>query len=167
MGGLTLLPGVYTFTSSALLTGTLQLDSEGDDSAQFFFQIGSTLTTASGSTVLLINGGDGDNVFWQVGSSAILGTTTSFEGSILALTSITMSTGAQIGCGRALARNGEVTLDTNTISISNCSGNIPFGGGSSSTNGSNVVPEPGSLFLLGSGMAILTALKRRRRYLKK
>ncbi len=159
LGGLTLQPGVYTFTSDAFLTGTLQLDSQGDDSAQYFFQIGSALTTASGSVVQLIDGGDGDNVFWQVGSSATLNTTTSFEGSILALTSIHLKTGAIIGCGRALARNGEVTLDTNMISISDCSGDIPAGGGSTGTGGAGAIPEPSSLLLFGFGMASLTFFK--------
>ena len=160
LGGLTLLPGVYRFSSDAFLTGTLQLDSQGDDAAQYFFQIGSALTTASGSVVQLIDGGDGDNVFWQVGSSATLNTTTSFEGSILALTSIHLLTGAQIGCGRALARTGEVTLDTNTISISDCSGDILAGGGSSGAGtGANTIPEPSSLLLFGFGMASVTFLK--------
>jgi hypothetical protein len=96
------------------LTGTLTLNTQGDPSALFLFQIGSTLTTASNSSVDFINGGD-NNVFWQVGSSATLGTHTAFEGNILALTSITLTTGATILDGRALARNGAVTLDTNNI----------------------------------------------------
>ncbi len=106
LGGLTLTPGVYSFASSAQLTGTLRLNAQGDPNAVFLSQIGSTLTTASGSSVVFTNGGQGDSVFWQVGSSATLGTTTAFEGNILALTSITLNTGANIGCGRALARNG-------------------------------------------------------------
>ena len=119
LGGLTLVPGVYCFSSSAQLTGALTLDAEGDPNAVWVFQIGSTLTTASNSSVLLINGGQACNVFWQVGSSATLGTTTSFVGNILALTSITLNTGANVS-GRALARNGAVTLDTNTISVAVC-----------------------------------------------
>ena len=151
LGGMTLLPGVYSFSSDAFLTGTLQLDAQGDDTAQFYFQITSALTTATSSEVLLIDGGDGDNVFWQVGSSATLFTSTSFEGSILALTSIALQTNAQIGCGRALARNGEVTLDTNTISISDCSGDIDAGGGS--TGSAGAIPEPATAvsFLIGLG----------------
>ena len=120
LGGLTLTPGVYFFSSSAQLTGTLTLNDQGNPNAQFVFQIGSTLTTASNSSVVTINGGSmpGCTVFWQVGSSATLGTGTAFEGHILALTSITMNTGATILDGSALARNGAVTLDTNTIT--NC-----------------------------------------------
>jgi hypothetical protein len=116
LGGLTLTPGVYFFASSAQLTGTLTLNNLGDPNALFVFQIGSTLTTASNSSVLLSNGGDDPNVFFQVGSSATLGTTTQFKGNILALASITLNTGANIECGRALAQTGAVTLDTNNIS---------------------------------------------------
>ena len=96
LGGLTLLPGVYFFSSSAQLTGTLTLNALGDPNAEFVFQIGSTLTTASNSSVTMINGGSPPAcaVYWQVGSSATLGTDTAFEGHILALTSITMNTGA-------------------------------------------------------------------------
>src|ERR1035438_5496549 len=109
LGGLVLTPGVYHFDSSAQLTGTLTLNAEGSDNALFVFQIGSTLTTASSSDVQVINGGPGDGVFWQVGSSATLGTSTVFEGNILALVSITLNTNAIIPCGRALAQNGAVT----------------------------------------------------------
>ncbi len=167
----TLFPGVYRFSSDAFLTGTLTLDSQGVDTAQYVFQIGSALTTASGSTVQILNGGDGDDVFWQVGSSATLGTTTSFQGSILALTSIALQTGAQIGCGRALAQNGAVTLDTNTIT-STCSdqegsGTGGTGGGTGGTGnggGTGAVPEPDSLFLVGAGigLAIFMAFKKSR-----
>ena len=118
LGGLTLTPGVYFFASSAQLTGTLTLNAQGDPNAMFVFQIGSTLTTASAASVLTINGFGGFgacNVFWQIGSSATLGTDTNFEGNILAMTSITLTTGAEIINGRALARNGAVTLDTNSI----------------------------------------------------
>jgi type VI secretion system secreted protein VgrG len=104
LGGLTLTPGVYCFASSAQLTGTLTLNPQGNSNAVFVFQVGSTLTTASSSSVVFTNGGQGDSVFWQVGSSATLGTSTAFEGNILALTSITLTTGVNIGCGRALAR---------------------------------------------------------------
>lgn len=118
LGGLTLTPGVYCFDSSAALTGTLTLDLQGNADAFFLFKIGSTLTTASGSAVVLVNSAGSDcppNLFWQVGSSATFGTGSSFIGNVLALTSITLTTGADLN-GRALARNGAVTLDTNTIS---------------------------------------------------
>ena len=115
LGGKTLTAGVYCFSSSAQLTGTLTLNAQGNASAVFIFKMGSTLTTASGSSVVLINGGSPCNVFWQVGSSATLGTTTSFAGNILALASITVTTGASV-TGRALALNGAVTLDTNAVS---------------------------------------------------
>jgi hypothetical protein len=110
LGTLTLTPGVYSFNSSAQLTGTLTLDGMG----VYIFKIGSTLTTASNSIVALINGAQAANVFWQVGSSATLGTSSTFKGIILALTSITVTTGANVE-GRLLAQNGAVTLDTNTI----------------------------------------------------
>lgn len=117
LGGLTLTPGVYCFSSSAALTGTLTLNFLGNPNAVFLFKIGSTLTTASASSVLLINNGGNTcppNLFWQVGSSATLGTGSTLVGNILALSSITVTTGAQLS-GRALARNGAVTLDTNTV----------------------------------------------------
>jgi hypothetical protein len=124
LGGLTLTPGVYFFSTSAQLTGTLTLDFQGDPDALFVFQVGSTLTTASNSSVVMINGGvralEGCEVYWQIGSSATLGTTTSFVGSIVALTSISLNTGANIVSGRALARNGAVTLDTNVITMPDC-----------------------------------------------
>jgi hypothetical protein len=139
LGGLTLSPGVYFFANSAQLTGTLTLDNLGDPLAEFVFQIGSTLTTASNSSVVTLHGGakPGSTVFWQVGSSATLGTNTAFEGHILAFTSITLTTGATILDGSALARNGAVTLDTNTIF--------------------NAVPEPATLTLALLGGALLGA----------
>jgi type VI secretion system secreted protein VgrG len=150
LGGLTLTSGVYFFSSSAQLTGTLTLNNQGDPNALFVFQIGSTLTTASNSSVVTINGGPlstpGCDVFWQVGSSATLGTGTAFEGHILALTSITMNTGATILDGSALARNGAVTLDSNTI-----------------TNCISAVPEPSSVALIGIGAMGLLGYGVRRR----
>ena len=123
LGGLTrspsligLTPGVYCFSSSAQLNGTQTLDAQGNPNALFLFKIGSTLTTASGSSVVVANNGGSscNKAYWQVGSSATIGTGTSFTGDILALTSITFTTGANSN-GRALARNGAVTLDTNNI----------------------------------------------------
>jgi len=119
LGGQILQPGVYNFdTSAELATGqTLILDGNGNPNAVFIFNIGSTLTLGSGSTIQLINGAQGSNVFYRVGSSATLGTTSVIEGHIVALTSISLLTGAVIDCGAAFARNGSVTLDTNTIAI--------------------------------------------------
>ncbi|MCG6121556.1 MAG: ice-binding family protein [Microvirga sp.] len=117
LGGLTLTPGVYNSANSSQLTGNLTLDAQGDPNAVFILQIGSTLTTASASSITLINGAQGGNVYFQVGSSATLGTGTAFIGKILALSSITLNTNASMNCGSALARTGAVTLDSNTISI--------------------------------------------------
>ena len=143
LGGMTLIPGVYSYSSSAELTGKLTLNDQGNSNAQFVFQIGSTLTTASDSSVVTMNAGSTPdcNIFWQVGSSATLGTTTAFEGHILALTSITMDTGATITEGSALARNGAVTLDANTIN--NCAAS------------SAAVPEPGTMELALVGSVVL------------
>jgi len=149
LGGLTLTPGVYFFESSAQLTGTLILDAQGLADALFVFQIGSTLKAASSSSVVFINGGNGNQLIWQVGSSATLGTTTSFAGNILALTSITLETGANIACGRALARNGAVTLDTNDINSIDCGADEPF-----------AIPEPSSLALLATGVLLSLVARR-------
>lgn len=111
LGGLTLTPGVYTFATSAQLTGTLTLNTLGDPDALFVFKIGSALTTASNSTVATINGSNDCQIYWQIGSSATLGTGTTFQGNILALASITLATGVTIDTGRALALTGAVTLD--------------------------------------------------------
>ena len=115
LGGLTLSPGVYHEASSQALTGTLTLDGENDPNSVWVFQVGSTLTAASGSSVQLINGASSCNVFWQIGSSATLGTSSVLVGTIMAQSSITLNTAAVLH-GRALAQNGAVTLDTNTIS---------------------------------------------------
>ena len=110
LGGKTLVPGVYCQTTAPTLTGTLTLNGSG----VYIFQIGSTLITASGAKVVLIGGAQPCDIFWQVGSSATIATSTTFVGTIMALTSIAMQTGASLS-GRALARNGAVTLDTNRI----------------------------------------------------
>src|ERR1700681_4508174 len=107
---LTLAPGVYCFDTSAQLTGNLILNGAG----VYIFQIGTTLTTATASSITLTNGASACGVWWQVGSSATLGTTTSLAGNILALASITLTTGANVN-GGALARTGAVTLDTNKV----------------------------------------------------
>jgi hypothetical protein len=112
MSGLTLAPGLYKSTSTLSLSGTLTLHGSG----VYIFQIASGLTVGSGGTVVLSGGATSANVFWQVGSSATLGTTANFKGNILALTSISLATGAKVD-GRALAQHGAVTLDTNDVTI--------------------------------------------------
>ena len=124
LAGLTLTPGVYNSSSSLGLTGALTLNGGGDPNAVFVFQAGSSLTTSSGSTVNLINGAQSCNVFWQVGSSATLGTGSTFRGTVIAMTSITVTTGSTVD-GRVLARNGAVTLDTDTITRSTCAAAPP------------------------------------------
>jgi len=142
LGGMTLTPGVYFFESSAMLSTTITLDGLGDPNALFVFQIGSTLTTASASSVNMINGADGCNIYWQVGSSATLGTATDFVGNILALASITMNTNASLIEGRAIALTGAVTLDSNIIHA-------------------GCIPTPGAVALLG--LAGVGGRKSRRR----
>lgn len=147
LGGKTLTPGTYCFSSSAQLTGTLTLNGAG----VYIFQIVSTLNTAPGATVSLINGASACNVFWQVGSSASLDTTTTFAGTIMALTSISLNNGASIA-GRALARNGAVTLINNQIT--NCSGPTPV-----------VSEAPLNILIPSAALAILATvviLRRRR-----
>ena len=117
--GRTLTTGIYTSTSSLANSGDVTLDAQGNSDAVFIFQISSTLTTGSGSHIVLANGAKACNVFWQVGSSATLGTNSVFKGNILALTSITITTGVNLE-GRALARNGAVTLDTDVITGCTC-----------------------------------------------
>jgi hypothetical protein len=119
LGNRTLTAGAYRYTSSAQLTGALTLDAQGDPNAQFVFAISSALTTASASSVLLINGASPCNVYWQVGSSATLGSTTAFKGSLMALTSISLNDAAAVQ-GRMLARNGQVSLINNVIDSSMC-----------------------------------------------
>ena len=115
LGGLTLTPGLYKSTSSlSLSSGNLTFDAKGDPDAVFIIQIASSLTTTSGRKVILSGGAKASNIFWQVGSSTTFGTTTVFKGNIMAMQSITFNTGASLE-GRALARNGNVTMAGNTI----------------------------------------------------
>lgn len=115
IGGQTLTPGLYKSTSSLeISSGDLTLDAQGNASAIFIFQIASTLTTTTDRKVILTGGANAFNVFWQVGSSATIGTNSTFKGNILAYASITLTSGATLE-GRALARTGAVTLDTNSV----------------------------------------------------
>jgi hypothetical protein len=158
LGGRTLTAGVYCFSSSAQLTGVLTLDAQGSASSVFIFKMGSTLTTASASSVVLINGGAAGNVFWQVGSSATLGTTTSFTGNILAMASITATTGVRV-TGRALARNGAVTLDTNVIALTTPAATTTVGGAQTIGSGTSFW-DSGTLAARlesGTGSRILSA----------
>ncbi|MFP3988295.1 ice-binding family protein [Streptomyces sp. E11-3] len=134
LGGRTLAPGVYNAPVSAAITGTLTLDADNDPDAVWVFQVGSTLTTASASDVSLINGASPCNVFWQIGSSATLGTGSTFVGTIMALASVSVTTGTNIE-GRALARNGAVTLDTNVITRPLCEGDTTTTGDDAATTG--------------------------------
>jgi type VI secretion system secreted protein VgrG len=172
LGGLTLTPGVYKFAAAAQLTGTLTLDFQGSPNANFVFQIGSTLTTASASAVALVNGNSTSGVYWQVGSSATLGAATTFAGNILADQSITLITGADILCGRAIALNAAVTLDTDRISNNNSLqdfgtgrpdfGSYGFSGGSDQPP--PAIPEPCTLLALGAGLASLFAYVKKTRF---
>jgi len=179
--GLNLLPGVYTVPAGTTnLSGALTLNGNGNADAFWVFQMTSTLITSPNSVVNVINTGSGAGVFWNVGSSATLDTTTSFQGNILALADITLNNHATIGCGRALADTGAVTMDMNTIGIG-CVSNgfsgsslsfVPSGPSSApvvidTTTGKivsvpgTVVPEPSTLVFLGSGIAFLAARKLR------
>jgi hypothetical protein len=116
LGGLTLVPGLYNSSGTLALTGTLTLDAKGDANGVFIFQVASSLDTATGSQVILAGGAKAANIYWQVGSSATLATTTVFKGTIMADQSITLGTGATLE-GRALARIGAVAMDANVITI--------------------------------------------------
>lgn len=139
LGGSTLVPGVYSAPVSLGITGMLTLDAGGDPNAFWVFQSGSTLVTGGSSSVLLTGGASAANVFWQVGSSATLGTNSSFSGTIVAMDSITATTGATV-FGSLFARNGAVTLASNQITA---------------------VPEPATTLLFGFGLAGLVTRRRR------
>ncbi len=133
LAGQAFLPGVRTASSSLLLSsGRVTLNAEGNPAAVFIFQIGSTLITGSNTAVELVNGAQACNVFWEVGSSATLGTGTRFVGTVMALATITANTAATIH-GRLLAQTGAVNLDTNTITNSTCAVGASGGGGTETT----------------------------------
>lgn len=135
LAGLTLTPGVYTLpTGGNNLTGTLTLNGEGNANALWVFQMPSTLITSTASAVNVINTGSGAKIYWNVGSSATLGTATAFKGNILALTSVTLDQGASILDGSALANTGAVTMDNNLIST---------------------VPEPAPYVMLFTGLGLI------------
>ena len=138
LGNRTLTAGAYRYSTSAQLTGPLTLNAQGNPNAQFVFMIGSTLTTASASSVVLTNGASPCNVFWQVGSSATLGSTTAFQGNLMALSSISLNNGATV-LGRMLARNGQISLINNVLTSPQCStgGGSDDGGGAGGGSGDN------------------------------
>lgn len=174
LGGLTLTPGVYSFSTSAQLTGTLTLDFLGNPNADFVFLIGSALTTASSSSVSIINGTAGSGVFWHVGTSATLGSSTVFQGNIIADQSITLNSTASILCGRAIALKAAVTMDNNVIS-GNCEtegvyndghtdfGSMGYAGETETVNPPTVVPEPSTILLTAAGMVLVGIVSRRKR----
>jgi hypothetical protein len=134
LAGKSFTPGVYSASSSLLFSaGNMTLDAQGNPNAVFIFQVGSSLTTGSATHVLLINGAQPCNVFWQIGASATLGTNSVFAGTVMALTTITAKTGTTLN-GRLLARNGAVNLDTNTITTSACAAGTS-GSGTTTTGG--------------------------------
>lgn len=184
LGGLTLDAGVYKFSTTAALTGTLTLDAQGNDNAVFIFEIGTGLTTGVNAKVSVINGGPNDGLFWLVGSQATLGDSTIFAGNIIAGTDIVLDPSAQIQCGRAIS-NTQVTMagktatnPTNLVSIngipSGCAGGLEGGFDLTDTVYSRVnggefvpievsVPEPSSLALFGGGIAGFLGFAMRRR----
>ncbi len=172
LGNRTLTAGAYRYTSSAQLTGPLTLDAQGDPNAQFVFEIAAELTTAPASSVALINGASPCNVFWQVGSSATLDTTTAFQGNLMALTSISLNNGASV-IGRVLARNGQISLINNVLTRPLCANGStpppsvepPSGPGAvpPSAPGSTGPATPGAGSAVGPSRAVPVAKTRARR----
>jgi len=153
LGGLTLTPGIYSFASSASLTGTLTLNFGGASNEAIVIDTGSTLVTASGSSVVFEDTGTNDSVYWAVGSNATLGTSTSFEGNIISNGASTdaIETGATIGCGSDIALKGEVSLDANTIDTG-CNGATTTILGGLAPRTPTPTPEPSTFALFSSGL---------------
>jgi hypothetical protein len=160
LGGETLVAGVYTVDDCTMqLTGTLTLNGQNDPNAVWIFQAPSDLVTASASTVVFINGGSPCNVFWQIDSSATLGSGSSFVGTIMALTSITIANGVTVN-GRVLARNGTVTMINDVIGTSTCPGAGPLPSAAPSVPNAAFTPEnqaatPWPLVALFGGVALV------------
>ncbi len=179
LAGLTLTPGVYSFGTTAGLNGALTLDFATNPGGDFVFQVGTALTTGSGSSVNVINGSQSSGVYWLMGvtggsgtGAATLGSSTVFAGNILALDTIALDSTAAILCGRAISLNAAVTMIGNTISNDNTaedfgSGRPDFGSyGFSGGNGAQVIPAPGAFLLVAVGMATLSAFRKRTSILK-
>ena len=160
LSGSTLKPGVYTVhAGTSNLTGILTLDGLGNANAAWVFQMDSSLITSTGSAIHVINTGSDAGVFWDVRSSATLGSDTSFQGNILAHTSITLDTGATIGCGSALANTGGVTMSMDGIGTG-CGGGItvPTGGGTPTFLpfvSVSAVPEPEAYAMFMAGLGLM------------
>jgi hypothetical protein len=161
LGGLTLGAGAYSFSSSAQLTGVLTLNFAGASGQVIVIDVGTALTTAAGSKVVLEGWNPTDSVFWAVGSSATLGSTTSFEGNIIAEASDTLITGATDGCGSVIALTAVVTLGSNTVSTgcnSATAASVVALGPGSTSSGTTVVPEPSTFVLFTCGLLAMIFL---------
>lgn len=155
--GQTLVEGVYNSTGPLAVSGALTLDGQGNPNSVFIFQVASTLITASASSIVLTNSAQACNVYWQVASSATLGTASSFKGTIMALTSISVTTGATVE-GRALARNGQVSLDTNVFTLPGCA--TATASASATTSATPTAPLARSGAGAGAGTDATTGMNR-------